>query len=30
MIVSKGIGATESALRLFADPDVRVVVLGGQ
>ncbi|MDB4936796.1 MAG: uncharacterized protein JWP87_3768 [Labilithrix sp.] len=29
LIVSKGIGATESALRLFADPDVRVVVLGG-
>jgi predicted MPP superfamily phosphohydrolase len=28
MIVSKGIGATESALRLFADPDVRVVTLG--
>jgi hypothetical protein len=28
MIVSKGIGATESPLRLFADPDIRVVVLG--
>lgn len=28
MIVSKGIGATESPLRLFADPDVRMVVLG--
>jgi predicted MPP superfamily phosphohydrolase len=30
MIVSKGIGATESALRLFADPDIRVVELGGR
>jgi uncharacterized protein len=30
MIVSRGIGATESALRLFADPDVRVVTLGGR
>jgi uncharacterized protein len=29
MIVSRGIGATESALRLFADPDVRVVTLAG-
>jgi predicted MPP superfamily phosphohydrolase len=29
LIVSRGIGATESALRLFADPDVRVVTLGG-
>jgi predicted MPP superfamily phosphohydrolase len=28
MIVSRGIGATESALRLFADPDIRVVTLG--
>jgi predicted MPP superfamily phosphohydrolase len=28
MIVSRGIGATESALRLFADPDVRVLTLG--
>jgi predicted MPP superfamily phosphohydrolase len=28
LIVSKGIGATESALRLFADPDVRVVTIG--
>jgi predicted MPP superfamily phosphohydrolase len=27
LIVSRGIGATESALRLFADPDVRVVTL---
>jgi predicted MPP superfamily phosphohydrolase len=29
MIVSRGIGATESALRLFAAPDVLVVTLGG-
>lgn len=29
MIVSRGIGATESALRLFADPDVRVLTLRG-
>jgi predicted MPP superfamily phosphohydrolase len=28
MIVSRGIGATESALRIFADPDVRVVTIG--
>lgn len=28
VIVSRGIGATESPLRLFADPDVRVVTLG--
>jgi hypothetical protein len=28
LIVSRGIGATEIALRLFADPDVRVVDLG--
>ena len=28
VIVSRGIGATESALRLFADPDVLVVTLG--
>jgi predicted MPP superfamily phosphohydrolase len=28
LIVSRGIGATESALRLFADPDIRVVNLG--
>lgn len=27
LIVSRGIGGTESALRLFADPDVRVVTL---
>ena len=29
MIVSRGIGATESALRLFADPDIRVLTLSG-
>jgi predicted MPP superfamily phosphohydrolase len=29
MIVSRGLGATESALRLFAAPDVLVVTLGG-
>jgi len=29
MIVSRGIGATESALRLFADPDIRVLTIGG-
>lgn len=29
LVVSRGIGATESALRLFADPDVRVVTLRG-
>lgn len=28
IIVSRGIGATESALRLFADPDIRVLTLG--
>jgi len=28
VIVSRGIGATESPLRLFADPDVRIVTLG--
>lgn len=28
LVVSRGIGATEVALRLFADPDVRVVELG--
>lgn len=28
VIVSRGIGGTESALRVFADPDVRVVILG--
>ncbi len=28
LIVSRGVGATESPLRLFADPDVRVVELG--
>lgn len=28
LIVSRGIGATESALRLFADPDIRVLTLG--
>ena len=28
VIVSRGIGGTESALRLFATPDVRVVMLG--
>ncbi len=28
VIVSKGIGATESALRLFSDPDVRVITIG--
>jgi len=28
MIVSRGIGATESALRVNADPDIRVVTLG--
>lgn len=28
VIVSKGIGATESALRLFADPDIRIVTIG--
>jgi len=28
LIVSRGIGATESALRLFAAPDIRVVTLG--
>ncbi len=28
LIVSRGIGATESALRLFATPDIRVVTLG--
>lgn len=28
LVVSRGIGATESALRLFADPDVRVLNLG--
>lgn len=28
IIVSKGVGATESALRLFADPDVRLITLG--
>ncbi len=29
MIVSKGIGATESPLRLFANPDIVVVRIGG-
>lgn len=28
LVVSRGIGATESALRLFADPDIRVVTVG--
>lgn len=28
IVVSRGVGATESPLRLFADPDVRVVELG--
>jgi len=28
LVVSRGVGATESPLRLFADPDVRVVELG--
>lgn len=28
VIVSRGIGATESPLRLFADPDVRIITLG--
>lgn len=28
IVVSRGVGATESPLRLFADPDVRIVELG--
>lgn len=28
VVVSRGIGATESPLRLFADPDVRIITLG--
>jgi len=28
LVVSRGIGATESPLRLFADPDVRIVTFG--
>jgi hypothetical protein len=30
VIVSRGVRATESALHLFADPDARVITLGGR